>query len=155
MRFFLITGFGLDKRAFDPLNLPEDRFVLFDLIPALPGETLPDYALRMAGKWGWGPATWWAASPSAACWAWKSPRPSKTRGVILIASATHPRHIRKRFLIWSHIAPYAPGFRHPAGFPPHPLGAQAPEHAHARRPGPAQRHHDRLPAGPAPQPAAP
>jgi hypothetical protein len=34
----------------------------------------------------------------------------KPRGVILIASATHPRFIRKRFLIWSHISPYAPDF---------------------------------------------
>ena len=40
MRVLLITGFALDKRAFDPLRLPMDRFAVFDLLPPLPGEEL-------------------------------------------------------------------------------------------------------------------
>ena len=77
MRFFLITGFGLDKRAFAPMNLPEDRFVLFDLVPALPGEDLRDYALRMAGDMGVVPGDVVGGISSAACWGWKSPKPSE------------------------------------------------------------------------------
>lgn len=108
MRFHLITGFALDKRAFDPLKLPADRFVLYDLIPILPGETLKDYALRMAREMGAGPDDVVGGISFGGMLGLEIAKALKTRGAILIASADHPRHIRNRFLIWSHIARFAP-----------------------------------------------
>lgn len=108
MRFLLITGFGLDKRAFAPLRLPEDRFALFDLIPALPDESLRDYALRMAKAMGAGPDDVVGGISFGGMLALEIAKALETRAVLLIASATHPRYIRKRFLLWSHLVPYAP-----------------------------------------------
>lgn len=108
MRFQLITGFGLDKRAFDPLGLPPDRFILHDLIPILPGETLKDYALRMARSMGVVPDDVVGGISFGGMLGLEIAKSLGSRGVILIASADHPRHIRKRFLIWSHIARFAP-----------------------------------------------
>lgn len=114
MRFHLITGFGLDRRAFAPLELPPDRFVLHDLIPPLPGESLKEHALRMADSMardsGFGPGDVVGGISFGGMLALEMARATRTRGLILIASSTHPRHIRKRFLLWSHIAPHAPDF---------------------------------------------
>lgn len=108
MRVFLITGFALDKRAFDPLRLPTDRFVLFDLVPPLPGEDLPEYARRMGREMGVGPGDVVGGVSLGGMLSLEIAKDVGTRAVILIASATHPRHIRKRFLMWSHLAPHAP-----------------------------------------------
>ena len=109
MRVFLITGFALDKRAFDLMDLPARSFRTLDLIPVRKGESLREYALRMAA--GNRPGSGGhrsAASPWAACWRWKWPRPSRCAGVLLIASSTHPRQIRKRFKMWAPLASRMP-----------------------------------------------
>lgn len=108
MRFFLITGFGLDKRAFSLLDLPEDKFKFFDLIPPLKGETLKTYALRMGREIGVGPDDVVGGVSFGGMMALEIAKAVKTRGVVIIASTTHPRHIRKRFLLFSHISPYVP-----------------------------------------------
>lgn len=110
MRFFLITGFGLDKRAFGPMDLPPDRFVLFDLIPVRHREGLKDYALRMAETLGAGPGDVVGGISFGGMLGLEIAKALKPRGVVIIASATHPRYIRSRFLIWSHLAPHAPDF---------------------------------------------
>lgn len=114
MRIHLITGFGLDKRAFAPLDLPPERFVLYDLIPPLPRETLKEHALRMAEGMalasGFGPGDVIGGISFGGMLALEMAKSLKPKGLVLIASSTHPRHIRKRFLIWSHVAPYAPDF---------------------------------------------
>ena len=110
MRFFLITGFGLDKRAFSLLNLPEDRFKVFDLIPPLKGETLQTYALRMGREIGVGPDDVVGGVSFGGMMGLEIAKALKTRAVVIIASSTHPRHIRKRFLLFSHVAPHAPDF---------------------------------------------
>src|ERR1700748_3327549 len=51
----LITGFGLDKRVLECLNLPRDRFSYVDLIPPERNESLPQYALRLPRKIGGSP----------------------------------------------------------------------------------------------------
>lgn len=110
MRMHLITGFGLDKRAFSPLRLPEDRFRLYDLIPPRRRETLRGYALRMAEGMDLDPGDVVGGISLGGMLALEIARAVPCRAVVLIASADHPRHIRRRFLVWSRLAPHAPDF---------------------------------------------
>jgi hypothetical protein len=109
MRVLLITGFALDRRAFLPLDLP-DGFETFDLIPVRKGETLRAYALRMAGEIGLKPGDVIGGVSLGGMLALEMARAIEVRGALIIASATHPRHIRKRFKMWAPIAPFAPDF---------------------------------------------
>ncbi len=110
MRVFLITGFALDKRAFAPLNLPSDPYRLVDLIPVQKDETLRDYAGRMAKEIGLKPGDIVGGVSLGGMLALEMAKVVKVRGVILIASCTHPRHIRQRFLALAPIAAYIPDF---------------------------------------------
>jgi len=109
MRVLLITGFALDRRAFSPLALPPE-FETFDLIPARAGESLREYALRMAGEIGLKPGDIIGGVSLGGMLALEMARAVDVRGALLIASATHPRHIRKRFRMWTWLAPCAPDF---------------------------------------------
>lgn len=110
MRVFLITGFALDKRAFAPLNLPSDPYRLVDLIPVQKGESLRDYAVRMSKEIGLKAGDIIGGVSLGGMLALEMSKVVKVRGVILIASCTHPRHIRRRFLALAPIAPYVPDF---------------------------------------------
>lgn len=107
MRVLLITGFALDKRAFSLMDLPEGYEAL-DLIPVRKGETLRDYAGRMAGEIGLKPGDIIGGVSLGGMIALEMSRIVDVRGTLIIASATHPRHIRKRFKMWSPIAPWVP-----------------------------------------------
>ncbi|MBW8887680.1 MAG: alpha/beta fold hydrolase [Fibrobacteres bacterium] len=109
MRVLLITGFALDKRAFIRLDLPPE-FETFDLIPARRGESLRDYALRMAAEIGLRPGDIIGGVSLGGMLALEMARAIDVRGALIIASATHPRHIRKRFLWLWPIAPLMPDF---------------------------------------------
>jgi hypothetical protein len=109
MRVLLITGFALDRRAFLPLDLPAG-YETFDLIPVRKGETLRAYALRMADEIGLRPGDIIGGVSLGGMLALEMARAVDVRGALLIASATHPRHIRKRFKMWAPIAPIAPDF---------------------------------------------
>ena len=47
-RLFLLSGMGGDARLFQSIGIPEVEIVKPDFIEPAPGETLSDYALRMA-----------------------------------------------------------------------------------------------------------
>jgi pimeloyl-ACP methyl ester carboxylesterase len=108
MRIFLITGFALDKRAFSPLNLPAEPFHLVDLVPAKPEESLRDYALRMAADLGVTKDDVVGGVSFGGMLALEMAKAIGARGLILIASCTHPRFIRRRFLWLAPIARYLP-----------------------------------------------
>lgn len=108
MRVFLITGFALDKRAFDFMRLPEDTFHALDLIPVRKGETLRDYAKRMAAEIGLAPGDVIGGVSLGGMIALEMSKVVDVLGVVTIASATHPRFIRKRFKMWAPIAASVP-----------------------------------------------
>lgn len=108
MRVFLITGFALDKRAFDLMELPADPFRTLDLIPVRKGETLREYAVRMAREIGLAPGDIIGGVSLGGMLALEMAKAIDVRGVLLIASATHPRHIRKRFKMWAPLASRTP-----------------------------------------------
>jgi hypothetical protein len=110
MRIILITGFALDKRAFLPLDLPPDRFQLVDLIPVNGGETLREYALRMGRQLGVTGDDVIGGVSLGGMLALEIAKAMGARGLILIATATHPRHVRKRFLLLAPIARIVPEF---------------------------------------------
>lgn len=107
MRIFLITGFGLDGRAFAPLDLPGD-FHAVDLIAVRRGETLAAYALRLAAQMGLEAGDVVGGVSLGGMLALEMAKAKGCRGVILIASCIHPRHIRRRFLWLSYVAPWVP-----------------------------------------------
>lgn len=108
MRVFLITGFALDKRAFSPMRLPGGLYRTVDLIPVIKGESLRDYALRMAAGMDLRAGDIIGGVSLGGMLALEIAKAYDLRGVILIASATHPRYIRKRFRIWAPLAPWVP-----------------------------------------------
>jgi pimeloyl-ACP methyl ester carboxylesterase len=108
MRIFLITGFALDKRAFSPLGLSDERFRFVDLIPARAGETLRDYALRLGDSLGAGKDDVIGGVSLGGMLALEIAKARGARGLILIASCTHPRFVRKRFLLLSPLAKLLP-----------------------------------------------
>ena len=108
MRVFLITGFALDRRAFSLMNLPGEVYRTVDLIPVRKGESLREYALRMAGEIGLTPGDIIGGVSLGGMLALEMARVVDVAGVIIIASATHPRFIRKRFKIWAPLAPWVP-----------------------------------------------
>jgi hypothetical protein len=107
MRVLLITGFALDKRAFSLMDLPEGYEAL-DLIPVRKGESLRDYARRMAGEIGLAAGDIIGGVSLGGMIALEMSRIVDVRGTVIIASTTHPRHIRRRFKMWSPIAPLVP-----------------------------------------------
>jgi pimeloyl-ACP methyl ester carboxylesterase len=109
MRILLITGFALDKRAFAPLDLPPE-FETFDLIPPLRREGLREYALRMAREMDLKSGDIVGGVSFGGMLALEMARAVPVRGLILIASATHPRLIRRRFRMWAPLAPFVPDF---------------------------------------------
>lgn len=109
MRVLLITGFALDRRAFTRLDLPPE-FETFDLIPVRPRERLRDYAMRMAGEIGLKPGDIIGGVSLGGMLALEMARAVEVRGALIIASATHPRHIRKRFRWLCPLAPFFPDF---------------------------------------------
>ena len=108
MRVFLITGFALDKRAFAPLRLPEEVFIAVDLIPIRRGESLREYALRLAAEIGYRPDDVIGGVPLGGMLALEIAAGLGARGIVLIASAGHPRFIRKRFRWLSPLAARVP-----------------------------------------------
>jgi pimeloyl-ACP methyl ester carboxylesterase len=108
MRVFLITGFALDKRAFAMMDLPAETYHTLDLIPVLPGETLRVYALRMASEIGLAPGDVIGGVSLGGMLALEMATAVPVSGVVLIASATHPRYIRKRFKMWAPLARWVP-----------------------------------------------
>ncbi len=108
MRVFLITGFALDKRAFALMDLPSETYRTLDLIPILKGESLREYAARMAKEIGLAPGDIIGGVSLGGMLALEMSRLVDVAGLILIASATHPRHIRKRFKLWAPIAEWVP-----------------------------------------------
>ena len=108
MRVFLITGFALDKRAFDFMRLPEDTFRALDLIPVRKGESLREYAKRMAAEIGLAPGDVIGGVSLGGMLALEMAKVVDVLGVVTIASATHPRFIRKRFKMWAPIASSVP-----------------------------------------------
>jgi pimeloyl-ACP methyl ester carboxylesterase len=110
MRIFLITGFALDKRAFNPLNLPKDTFTTCDLIPVEKGETFNSYALRMAKSMDLQKGDIIGGVSLGGMLALEIAKYFSVRGVILIASCNHPKMVKKRFLFWSRFSPYFPDF---------------------------------------------
>jgi pimeloyl-ACP methyl ester carboxylesterase len=110
MRVFLITGFALDKRAFSLLNFNADIYQFIDLIPVVKGETLREYALRLGEGIGMQPEDIIGGVSLGGMLALEIAKAVKVRGVILIASCTHPRQIRPQFLIFAPLAPFVPEF---------------------------------------------
>ncbi len=110
MRVFLITGFALDKRAFALLDLPTDKYQLVDLIPVVKGESLSDYALRLSQSMGVQPGDIVGGVSLGGMLALEMAKTVKVGGIILIASCTHPRYIKKRFLTFAPLAPLVPDF---------------------------------------------
>lgn len=108
MRIFLITGFALDKRAFDLMRLPGEKYVTVDLIPVVKGESLREYALRMAGIIGLRSGDIIGGVSLGGMLALEIAKAVEVRGVILIASATHPRFIRRYFAVWAPLAAWVP-----------------------------------------------
>jgi acetyl esterase/lipase len=108
MRVYLITGFALDKRAFDLMDLPADTYRTLDLIPVRKGESLREYALRMAREIGLAPGDIIGGVSLGGMLALEMAKAIQVRGVLLIASATHPRQIRKRFKMWGPLASRTP-----------------------------------------------
>src|SRR4051812_41218760 len=110
MRVFLITGFGLDKRAFAPLQLPAEPYRLVDLIPVNKGETLREYALRLSKDIGLTSEDMVGGVSLGGMLALEMDKAMGTRGVLIIASAAHPRFIRQKFLKLAYITPWMPEF---------------------------------------------
>ena len=108
MRVFLITGFALDNRAFSLMGLPADTYTTLDLIPVRKGESLRDYARRMAEGIGLAPGDVIGGVSLGGMLALEMARIVDVLGVVVIASATHPRFIRKRFKMWAPIAAWVP-----------------------------------------------
>jgi pimeloyl-ACP methyl ester carboxylesterase len=110
MRVYLITGFALDKRAFSLLHLPSEPYRFVDLIPVNKDESLKEYALRLAKEMGLVPGDIVGGVSLGGMLALEMARTIKVRGIILIASCSHPRQIKPYFLAFAHLAPYVPDF---------------------------------------------
>jgi pimeloyl-ACP methyl ester carboxylesterase len=108
MRVFLITGFALDRRAFSFMDLPKDVYQTLDLIPIRKGESFREYALRFAREIGLAPGDVIGGVSLGGMLALEMAKAVDVLGVVIIASATHPRYIRKRFKMWAPLAPWVP-----------------------------------------------
>ncbi len=104
----LITGFGLDRRAFDGLNLPPDRFRCADLIPVEAGESLPHYSLRLAEKIGFQSGDVVGGLSMGGMLALEIAKQCSASEVLLMASCTNPDFIRPFFHRAGKIARWTP-----------------------------------------------
>ena len=110
MRVFLITGFALDRRAFQMMDLPAETYRTVDLIPIRKGESLREYARRMAADIGLAPGDVIGGVSLGGMLALEMAKVVPVSGAVIIASATHPRSIRKRFRMWGPLARWVPRF---------------------------------------------
>ncbi len=110
MKIFLITGFALDKRAFNLLDLSNEIFIFRDLIPVEKEDSFKSYALRMAKDMDLQDGDIIGGVSLGGMLALEIAKYYSVRGVILIASSRHPRMVKKRFMLWSGLAPYFPDF---------------------------------------------
>ncbi len=105
---YFITGFALDRRVLEILNLPPERFRCIDLIAAEPRETLPHYALRMADALGFQPGDEVCGLSFGGMVALEIARQCRASRLMLLASCTHPRFIRPGFRAAGRLAPAIP-----------------------------------------------
>ncbi len=105
---FLITGLALDHRAFDGLNLPPGRFRWIDFIPAEPQETLPNYALRMAGAMGFRPGDAVGGFSLGGMLALEIARQCQASRILLLSSCTHPGFLHPSFHFFGRLARWTP-----------------------------------------------
>ena len=109
MLTYLITGFALDCRVLESLRLPASLgFRFIDLIPALPDESLPKYALRLAQTIGFQPGDRIGGISMGGMLALEIARECRASQILLIASCTHPRFIRFPFRLAGRLAPHVP-----------------------------------------------
>jgi len=105
---YLITGFALDRRVLEILDLPSARFRCADLIAAEPRETLPHYALRLADTLGFRSGDTVGGLSFGGMVALEIARQCGASRLLLLASCTHPRYIRPVFRASGSIAPWVP-----------------------------------------------
>ncbi len=108
-RIHLLTGFALDRRVLECLNLPGDRYFCHDLIAVEPGERLEHYALRLAGQIGFAAGEVIGGVSLGGMLALEIARQCGAKKVILLASCTHPRFIRLPFHMAGAMARAIPG----------------------------------------------
>ncbi len=106
----LITGFGLDRRALECLDLPKERFHCVDLIPVEKRETLPHYALRLAGTIRFQRGDAVGGLSLGGMLALEIARQCEASSILLMASCTHPRFIRPFFHTAGRMARWTPEF---------------------------------------------
>jgi len=104
----LITGFGLDKRVLECLNLPPERFRCVDLIPVEPGESMPRYALKLAEKIGFQTGDAVGGLSLGGMLALEIAKQCDASQVTLLSSCTHPRFIRPQFRAAGRLARWTP-----------------------------------------------
>ena len=106
----LITGFGLDRRVFDGLELPPEQFRCANLIPVEAGESLPRYASRLAEAIRFEPGDAIGGISLGGMLALEIARQRGAARIVLLASCTHPRFIRPVFRAAGRLAPWTPKF---------------------------------------------
>lgn len=107
-RMFLLPGFALDARVFEPMSLPKDRIVMPDLIPLRPYDTLATYAERLLQEAGCQKGDLIAGVSLGGMLALEGARFFQSPRVALIASAVHPSFLRLGWRALCHVAPNAP-----------------------------------------------
>ena len=104
----LITGFGLDRRALECLELPVGRFRCADLIEMEKHEALPHYALRLAETIRFRPGDTVGGLSLGGMLALEIARQCEASSVLLMASCTHPQFIRPVFRAAGRVARWTP-----------------------------------------------
>jgi hypothetical protein len=105
---YLITGFSLDRRVLEILDLPPEKFRCVDLIAAEPRETLPHYALRLADRLGFQTGDAVSGLSFGGMVALEISHQCQASRLLLLASCTHPRFIRPLFRASGRLAPWIP-----------------------------------------------
>ena len=104
----LITGFGLDRRALECLELPKERFHCIDLMDVEKNETLPHYALRLAETIRFQSGDTVGGLSLGGMLALEITKQCGASSVLLMASCTHPQFIRPIFRAAGRVARWTP-----------------------------------------------
>jgi len=93
MRIVLLPGLGADGRLFAPQLSKLAAVDVVELIEPLPGETLPDYATRLAGSIDWAPGDILGGASFGGMVAFEMARTLHPESVLLIGSAGSGREV--------------------------------------------------------------
>lgn len=108
MRLILFSGMGGDARLMRPLRVPGVELQTPEHIDPLAGETLPDYARRLADEHGVDESVVVGGASFGGMIAAEMARQRKVRGLVLLGSCTRPSRLPASYRVVEKLQPFIP-----------------------------------------------